>query len=75
MKPYDFEKLAETLKSEGLTLTEEATRKLFVSVVTWLETSAKASQTIVDDIAMSLLAQYKGLALKEIDKIDGKSVA
>ncbi len=72
MQPYDFTVLAAALKAKGLDLTEEAVRDLFLGILAWLEDSAKASATVIDDIALSLIEQYKGLVLQKIDTINGK---
>lgn len=72
MEAYDLKALAESCKPDGLDLTEEAARKLFLRVSAWLKASAKLSATVVDDIAFGFLEKFEPVVLAKIDQINGK---
>lgn len=75
---YDIKALGEMIieqaKKDGLPLAEVAAEKLaksiYLSVITWIETSAGASETKVDDIVVPFLRHIDGLVMPQIEKID-----
>jgi hypothetical protein len=66
---YDVKDLLEKLKAKGLPVVEETAKQVVVAVFEWLEESAVASATPIDNIAVPFYPMIKELALKEIDKI------
>jgi len=72
MKAYDLKAYLEKLKGLGLNVGEELAKQLFVVTFEWLEESAKASATTVDDLIVGVAAPVKPYVLTMIDKIDGE---
>ena len=69
---YDLKVLGEKLKARGLDLAEDALIILIEESFSWVEDSAKISETPYDDMGLIVLPQLKSLALSGADKIDGK---
>ncbi len=72
MKAYDFKRLGEYAKQEGLELAEDGAERMYKATMKWLKESAKISSTPFDDLAMSFADTLDSVVMKEIDKIDGK---
>jgi hypothetical protein len=71
-KAYDPKGLIEEAKAEGLPLLEDSAEALCKAVFRWLNKSADISENKYDDFAKMIYPHAEGLALKQLDKIDGK---
>lgn len=69
---YDIKVLIEKLKTKGIDLAEKAARDAVNEVFDWVTESVKTSSTPFDDVLLLVLPKAKEMALKEVDKIDGK---
>lgn len=72
MKAYDLKVLLEKLKSRGLNVGEDIAKGLVEDVMSWVEESAKASATPIDDLIVGIVGPMKPMLLSQIDKIDGQ---
>ena len=70
VKPYDPKVLAEKLKAHGLEVGEEAVKVIFEETFAWVEASAAASATPIDDLIVGLVKPAKPYVLAQIDKIN-----
>lgn len=71
-KAYDVNELVGRFTGRGLGLAEDAAKAVIDEVFGWVYDSVKLSATPFDDVALVVLPKLKELALKEVDKIDGK---
>lgn len=67
---YEFSKLAEGFKAEGLEVAEEAAKKAVNVVFNWLEQSAKESANPYDDLLLVALPLAKKNVLDLAEKIN-----
>lgn len=77
-KPYELKALGDKIiakaKADGLTLAEEAVEKLakacYLGTKEWLQDSAAASSTKIDDVVVSFIGYADPYVLPQIAKID-----
>ena len=70
---YDPKALLKQLADQGLPLAEDAAEKVVLALFGWLDESATLSGNKIDDALKILYPHAKELALKQIDKLDGKA--
>ena len=68
---YDLKELAESLKQDGLKLSEQALKTVITKTFDWAKESAKLSATPFDDIAVPVLEKVRDYALEKVDQVDG----
>lgn len=71
-KAYDLKDLAKKLAGEGLNVTEEGARGVFIQTLGWVKESAEITTTPFDNLVVGLVEPLKDQVLKLIDKIDGQ---
>lgn len=69
---YDFSKLTEKLKDQGLGLAEDAAEKAYEAVKNWILESAAESENKYDDLLLAVIPVLDEQVKKAIDKIDGE---
>lgn len=72
MEAYDPKELVNGFKEEGLEIAEDVAVKIARRTVKWLDQSAQASQTPIDDVLRVLYPKLETELVKLADKIDGK---
>ena len=69
---YDLGRLKEKLKSKSLPVLEDTVEQVVEAVFEWVAEEAVLSENKLDDLLLPLLPLIKGMAVKAVDKIDGK---
>jgi hypothetical protein len=70
VKAYDVKELLDSLKADGLELTEEALKTVAGKMFDWFERGAKASVNPYDDLALGLVNPAKKLVMEKLEKIN-----
>ena len=71
-KAYSPKLLMAKLRAQGIVIAEDAAEVLVNGTFDWLEESAKLSENKIDDMLSVGYPHARGLALAQVDKIDGK---
>lgn len=69
-KPYDIKALVAKYKASGLEVGEEAAKAIFSGTMEWVEESAAASESKIDDMIVGLIQPAKPYILEQIEKIN-----
>lgn len=69
---FEISGLVEKLKAKGLPLAEEAVQLVEESVIEWIQESVLLTPTLVDDLAIPVLAALKPMIDAQIAKIAGE---
>ena len=71
--PMKEKSFSDLLKERGLDIAEDQARNLVEGLFDFVEYAIEKSHTKIDDMFLGLLPQGRGIALKHIDKIDGRT--
>lgn len=70
---YDFAKLGEELKAQGLELAEEQVKAALATILKWAKEEAAKTAMPFDDLAVEAIEKFGKPSLDVIvDKIDGQ---
>lgn len=70
---YEFTKLVDSLKEDGLEIAEDAAKKVVERVMDWVAESAQESENSMDDVLVALMPMIKPTVLSYVDKIHDES--